>query len=504
MVDKTSVWKTIVKIKKKFIIKNKYLDLSKIKNLYIHDISKLFKNLRGKLNKSQRECAKILRLNNVSNYENLNQAIPFKKLLELSNLANFNLYYYLEKNKHKFSCGKSIEIPTSLPLKIDEAIELSKKIKPSKLKTRYVLYLLENDNHLLDNFKIYLNKNKKKIIHSALLWNYLDTYFEYKKTSLIKFPLNKLYSDLKSEGVSDNVIISSLLITEGSKNKKGFDFSNKSKVLHDLLVESVYNKYKILPTTYFRYQEDASRTFFSTKEALNVRKDIENFIGNLKTTPRNDLFNYLREDQPSLSKVIKNNDKIALLRIFAVTEGGIYFKLTPYNRKNKEFIALPQIYIICTHPKILLELYNILLSLNFHPTLIKGKSWSNWTGIILPSFRDSIRFLELGGFLNGVKVARTDSKFYNIEKQSLFLAVLELRKMMLIDKELRKYNKKQLINEIFKIIKSKGYNSRLYAYSDMINKAHNQRELKTTRINDLKKDVDLLINEQKKFIKSKN
>ncbi len=504
IVGKTSVWKTICIIKKDSIIHDRYINLSKLKYLHIHNVSKLFRKLRKKLEVSQRKCAEILNLSNVSNYENSNQAPPFNKLLDLSNLVNFDLYQHINKNKYEFSFGTRNEKPIDIPLDINKAIKISSTVKPSKLKVRNILYIMDKNSNLKYNLKIHLNKDGNKIIYSAVLWNYLNTFFAYRKLSLIKFPLSEIYDDLKTKGVSNTTIIGSLLITEGSKNKKGFDFSNKSKILHNILVEAIYDEYKVLPTSYFLFVGDVYRTFFSTQKIIFIRNRIEKLFGNIQTKPNNNLKKYLDLDQPSLKNIKNKCDKIALIRIFSVTEGGIHFNLVPYNRRKEEFIASPYVYITCSHPKILLDLYNILISLKFHPTLRKDKTWSGWAGIILPSFGDSITFLKNGGFLEDVKVARTDAIFYNIDKQVLFLSIFELRKRMLNDRTLRNLRKKDLVKELFEIINNEGYQKDINSYLNLLKPIHNKRKLKTSRINELKRDVQLLLNNSEEFYKTRN
>ena len=275
IVDSTSVWKTEVKLKKDSLTKERYIDLSKMENLKIHNISKIVGDLRSKLQLSQRQCSKILGISCFANYENSNQAMPFNKLFQLSKLVNFNVYKYLENNNSKFSFGTANEIPLGIPLNPMNAIKLSTVLRPSKLKVRNILYVLSKDSKFLYDFEIHLNKDGKEFIYSSLFWAYLNTYFDYTKRPILNFPLTKTYSKLKNQGVSDDAIITSLLLTEGSKNPKGFDFSNKSNVLHNLLVDAIKGKYEILPTTYNRYVGDVNRTFFSTKQALEIRNEIE-------------------------------------------------------------------------------------------------------------------------------------------------------------------------------------------------------------------------------------
>lgn len=505
IIDKTTVWKTVAELRKGSLTKEGFIDLSKIKDLKVHNISKLVRSFRKELKITQRQCSKILGVACFANYESSNQAMPFVKLHKLSKLANFDIYKYLENSSHKFSFGTANEIPLKVPISHSDAIKLSSLFKPSKLKVRNILYVLNKDSEFLENFEIHLNKDKKGFIYSSLLWTYLTTYFDYIKKPLLNFPLTNIYSELKSRRVSDNTIIFSLLLTEGSKNYQGFNFSNKSKVLHDLLVDAINNKYKLLPTTYYRYVGDVHRTFFSTKQSLEIRDDIERYLGNIQTKPyKKYLKKFLTQKQPTISFIRRKQDMIALLRIYAVTEGSVYFKLTHYNKEKNEFIAVPVVSLTCSHPILLLDLYNVLLSLGFHPSFRQGKTWSGWAGLFLPSFRDSIIFLKYGGFLEKIPVARSDSIFCGIDKQILFLSIFELRRRMLNNKKLRLLDKRLLTNELFKIIKNIKYDSNINKYLELLKPTHTKRSINFKKYNDLKTDVNLLLDNPQEFLRTRN
>ena len=117
---------------------------------------------------------------------------------------------------------------------------------------------------------------------------------------------------------------------------------------------------------------------------------------------------------------------------------------------------------------------------------------------------NSITFLKLGEFLEDVPFARSDSIFCGIEKQALFLSIFELRKKMLFDKKLRKHNKKQLTNELFKIIKNKQFDINKQSYLRLLKPTHGERKLKTNRLAILRKDVTLLLNNPEEFIRTRN
>ena len=503
IVDKTTVWKTVVELKRDSLTKGKYIDLSKMKNLKVHNISKLVKDLRTELQFSQRQCSKILGVGCFANYENSNQAMPFATLLKMSKLVNFDIYKYVETNNNKFSFGTANEIPLEVPISPIDAVKLSRMFRPSKLKVRNILYVLDKNSIFLEHFEIHLNKDKKEFIYSSLLWTYLNTYFNYIKRPLLNFPLTNTYLKLRSQGVSNNAIIFSLLLTEGSKNSKGFDFSNKSDELHNLLVEAIKNRYNILPTTYNRYVGDVNRTFFSTRQSLKIRDDIEKYLGNIQTKPGKNIKTFLENNPPTLDFVKTLEDKIAVIRIFAVTEGGVYFLLTPYNRRNDESIAVPCIHIACSHPKLLLDLYDMVVELGFRPSLRQDKTWSGWAGIRFNSFVDSIRFLNLGGFLENVKVARSDSYFYNLNKQEIFLSILELRRRMLNSPKLRKMRKGRLIREIIRISRNKEYVNK-ERYINMLRNIHIKKKLKSSKIKCLERDVKLLLDNPGKFFKTRS
>ena len=70
---------------------------------------------------------------------------------------------------------------------------------------------------------------------------------------------------------------------------------------------------------------------------------------------------------------------------------------------------------------------------------------------------------------------------------------------------IRIYSKSKLTKEIFKIIKNKQHNLKnKEIYLKLLKPMHNKRKLKSKKIEELEKDVKLLLSDSHKFIKTRS
>lgn len=503
ILNSTSVWSSYVELDQRNLTSRGYFDLSKLSGLYVHGTRKLFKFYREKAGLSQKDCAELLGLSNVTNYEYLNKSIPFKFLKFLADLCNEDIFETLNALRPKFSTGNGKEIPIYLPISPKSAENYITNLIPSKCPTRYIVYVKRKLPNGVSHLNTHLSRHGTKFVYSKLLWKFLNTFYKYERELKLNIPLCNLSSAFKASGISSKVIVGTLLLTEGSRNKKGFDFSNKSVVLHNLLIDAVYDKYNLIPTTYLRKGTRAFRTYYYSGNSVSVREDLEKTFGCLKTKPT-DIRNYLSLPQPTLEKVKKKQDKKMVIRLFSVTEGNVWMSVRPYNRKKKEYIVCPTIGFACTHPKLLLDLNNILVSLGFVPSLGKGKTWSGWARANLAAFHNIIKFLRIGGFIPGVKVARSDAILHGFEKRAVLLAILELRKRMLKDSSLRKLNRYQLYSLISKILKQGSLKNEEHYIKCLKTNHHAPRKSRCKLEEELRRNVKLMLEKPMEFIKSLN
>ncbi len=460
LIHQTSVWNNYLRVCREKLNDDGYFDLSQLNKLYVIGAKDFLVSCRKKLGLSQRACKETIGIKNITNYENSEQAIPFRILLKFSELANEDLCSYLKKSdKIFFSGGMSPPIEASLLLKPERFIDLLKLVKPSKLKIRNIIY--PNILTPFDHYNIHYNKHNTPYFHSALLWSFIHTYYKSEKESRLIIPSYPYTNDIINKGADPHIIAGSLLLAEGSRNVEGFNFSNKSRALHNLLVDAIYLEHSVYPTSYHLDTGDGCyRTYYSSKKALEIRKRFEDNFGSIRTKPSiNRPLEFLKMTQPNLNNIKKRIDKKIALRVFSVTEGCVNLKVVDYNRKKNEITVNPIIHISCANPSLLLSLYNLSSSLGFTPSLFKGETWSGWAGLKIPSHTDVVHFLEIGGFLEMVPVARTDSYFYGYNKQQLFISILELRKRLENDSHLRKLNINNLKKLAFDILTKKEYGS---------------------------------------------
>lgn len=502
LIGHTSVWNKYAILKKGSLTEYNSFDMTKMGNVYVYGANDIFVKCRRKLVLSQHKLAKYVGAKDIAKYESSSRGVPLNLLTKIAKLLGTDLNNLLSSCQNlKFSYGGN-EVPIIMPHNPSEAIEIIRNVKPiSSTNSNFMISIKEIPFSLKDS-KVLQNKRKRLYGYSKILWKFLTTFYSYEKEPALQLPLSNLTKELIEGQVTLKYVAASLLLAEGSRNRKGFDFSNKSKVLHDLLVDSIFYEYGVLPTTYFNYVGDVHRTFYSTN-VLGVRKDIEDEFGCLKTSPKGDTESYLKQFQPRLEGLKKRVDMEMATRIFASTEGCVSFTVIPQNKKLGEYTVSPKIHISCAHPKILLDIHKILTSLGFVPHLTEGNTWSGWCGLRLSALIDVIKFLDMGGFIPGVKVARSDSNFCGVEKQKLLLSIIELRKRLSRDKGFRKkLDLKTAKNALFGIIQNNHCEADSGHYGSLIGRMNKRKNFKhsTTKFQKLEGDVNLMLYSPKEYL----
>ena len=236
-------------------------------------------------------------------------------------------------------------------------------------------------------------------------------------------------------------LIALLLLTDGAagyrKNRGPYiTFTNKAEKLHQIFVDLIFYMFKQQPSAYFKpYWSKAgkkgSQAFYTT---YNRRDDTEIILQNLfelsptyRTKPRRGQTweQYLRERiHPTLESLIKielpKQLKIFSLQLAMSTEGSI----SPMFRPDARF-PYPHLLFSCKHPKLQIQWRSFFKKFNIHfePTREQLESGK---------LKISLRFLELGGFLDGIPVQK-NSHYYGLERNDVLQAILVDRKDFPID-----------------------------------------------------------------------
>jgi hypothetical protein len=316
------------------------------------------------------------------------------------------------------------------------------------------------------NFCSYSKGDSNQVlIYSSELYNYLTTFFKYKKISKIHPPLTSDVKTWYDQGIDlKNALICPLLQTDGTIDQQKYmlKFYGLNKVLHDYFVDAIYYEYNELPSSYFVYNDSSSDYFtvYSQKTAIELIDDIMKRAGNSKTAPSRGqpIEDYLKEPQPHLNYLTNSTEaeqKIAL-RIWASAEGHIMIY------QSSKYIY-PSLSIACAHPTLLNQLKQIAKRFDIRLAERKSKKiWSGFSGLSGNSIKNLIAFLKLGGFIKQVKISSSSPYHEGIDKDILTLGILEFKKRRKTISKLKKLPIKKAHYEVNKIIKNKEYRTTDY------------------------------------------
>ena len=231
-------------------------------------------------------------------------------------------------------------------------------------------------------------------------------------------------------------LIALLLLTDGAagyrKNRGPYiTFTNKAERLHQIFVDLMFFAFKQQPSAYFKpYWSKAgkkgSQAFYTT---YNRRKDTEVILQNLyelsptfRTKPKRGQTweQYLKEKMHPTLEFINETEfpehlKNISLQLAMSTEGSI----SPMFRRDARF-PYPHLLFSCKHPKLQIQWRTFFkkFDIHFEPTREQLESGE---------LRISQRFLELGGFLDGIPVQQ-NSHYYGLERNDVLQAILVDRK----------------------------------------------------------------------------
>jgi len=462
----TSVYEYYVELKENSLTLKGYFDLAKVPDLYIARAGQFLRKLRKENGLRQKDIAKIFNvsLSQVKHWENNENRMPIQQLVEIAEASGVSRNtIYLLIDQGKFS------LKTSLPVKFERIEEIIPYLSPFKNDSNARITLRKYcPKETLSKINETLNVNPRTsknhtVITCRELYNFLTTFFRYRKLCKLQFPLTGDVMRWYDSGINlRNAIICPCLQSDGSTDQVGqyyrITFNGKNKILHHYFVDAMYYEYSLLPTSYLIcYSSGDHCTIYYKKSVKEIVNEIKNFAGNTKTSPRSGQTaeEYLMEPQPHLNYLMNSPEieqQIAL-RIWSSTEGSISM-----HRKDGRFY--PQLTIACAHPDLATQLQQIARQLDIN--FIKSYSKNNWSGIqglSTSALSTCINFLKLGGFIKGIKISRNSKYHEGIDKDVLFLGILEFKKRELENSRLKKLPIQQVHYKINKIIENGEYKS---------------------------------------------
>ena len=457
-----------VSVKKENLTNDRYFNFSKIQQLRILDNSFL-KKIRKEHKKTQLDLSRITQtpLRTLIGWESYKKAMPFNRLLEICNKLNIDeskMYNLIEGCEFTFGKhhGKN---RIKLPLRPEEfkIVNYLIPIEPNKV------YVIRNTPKeikelIIKSFSIdsyYLNKTGLLVIYSYLLNKFLKTFYTYKKELLLKFPLSKEIPSWTKEKVNiTKAVIIPLLITDGGEKPACVFCSGESNIVHNIWADACYYNLGKLPSSY----KVPYKSIFVTSHRLpkDSLEELKKFCPSFKTSPVNEsVEDYMKTLQPSISYLFRSTriEQQIALRLWAITEGSISI----HNSKREKLIT-PNIRIACAHPTLIHELKKIaeLSGINF--SIGKGyNTWSKISCLQTSSIRATINFLKIGGFIRGVKVAKSKSKFFGgFDKQDVLLGILEFMKRQRENLDYRTSDIRKINKWVRDIIKNNEFKDEQY------------------------------------------
>ena len=137
-------------------------------------------------------------------------------------------------------------------------------------------------------------------------------------------------------------------------------------------------------------------------------------------------------------------------------EGSVQFNLD----KNTKLIV-PVLQIACAHPKLVWQLKEIAKNNGINLSIKKDANiWSGLSGLSGGSINTGIQFLKMGGFIRGVKIAKTKSGFFGgLDKQDVLLGIFELMKLQRENQKYRYDSRIECNKKIREIVLNKQFKS---------------------------------------------
>jgi hypothetical protein len=217
-------------------------------------------------------------------------------------------------------------------------------------------------------------------------------------------------------------LISVLLLTDGYVNKKGrIKFICTDKILQRYFLTLFKNEFNVTSTPKSFMIKGKETTINSKDACLKLFRLSQTYN---KYPYKCSIENYLKSPQPSLSFL--RNESLRLLkecvRLAMSTEGSITVEF-PRNT------IYPKLEFSCANPKLCYYWKKIFNKVGIKSYIIYSKkTWSKIKGLKIANLKSIEKFIEIGGFIEGVKITRKSKFFAGIPKNDLLKLVYEMRR----------------------------------------------------------------------------
>ncbi|MBW2976665.1 hypothetical protein KY347_04425 [Candidatus Woesearchaeota archaeon] len=210
-------------------------------------------------------------------------------------------------------------------------------------------------------------------------------------------------------------------------------------VLQSYFTSLFKERYSLAPTK-GSYMLRGKETTINSKD---VQEELLKLSPKYNSCPRNkSIKQYLNEPQPTLS-FLNNESKEILeesIRIAMSCEGSVF----PEFARDTLYINLQ---FACAHPRLLKDWQEIFQKIGIKSFILKSKvTWSGVKGLGIKELKSIKKFIEIGGFINGVKITGKSKYFKGIEKNKLLNTLFGMKvNNFRLDKDLLNKDKNNII-----------------------------------------------------------
>ncbi|MFX1319890.1 MAG: hypothetical protein ACFE9D_02045 [Promethearchaeota archaeon] len=250
-------------------------------------------------------------------------------------------------------------------------------------------------------------------------------------------------------------LIAVMLLTDGvagyrQGHRPYLTFTNKAETLHAIFADLIHFHYNQPPSAYFkkywsRAKKQGSCAFYTTYNRIADTHPILNELLTLSPTYRTQpklgqsWENYLQQTPQPTLQFLSNPTIPTQIHNFVIQLGmSAEGSISPIFVSDSRF-PYPHLTLGCKHP-LLKEQWKTYLE-------IQGFSFNKTTEMIeTAQLQQAKKFLNLGGFFNGVKV-KAGSYYEGLDKQAVLKAILIDRKTHPIDPALLKQEKHKILRQ---------------------------------------------------------
>ena len=217
-------------------------------------------------------------------------------------------------------------------------------------------------------------------------------------------------------------LLAVFLLTDGYiKKGGGIMLICTDETLQRYFLTLLKQNYGLAPTVN-SYMSKGKETIVNS---VTVVSELLNLSPSYNTYPRNcSMEDYFRRPQPTLS-FLENEDLSILKEIvrIAMSTDGTMLVDFPHNS------IYPILEFGCAHPTLLYEWKEIFKRVGLKSFILKSKvTWSGFKGIGIKELKSIRRFIEIGGFVDGVEITGKSRYYKGVTKNNLLDIVFSMNK----------------------------------------------------------------------------